>query len=182
MGVAYWLHHVFTSLKYLNGLMIDCVERAIKIDWWHYVAISFRYLATLHCCWHELPSVGKAVGVNSVDEFLPVAKAADWQEIALCFKESCNFSNCHHKNQIPGYFFDEKGNILIYRVLFLTVLWDFILFLVGAVRERPLLLLSLEKPCRKRGWISQIMCYETMGPLTSRLDSVYFKINAASHS
>ena len=98
--------------------MTDCVERAIKIERWHDVAIFFRYLATLHRRWHDLPSVGKAVEVNSLDEFLPVAKAADWREFALCFKESCNFSNCHHKNQIPGYFFDDKG-IYLYMVFYL---------------------------------------------------------------
>lgn len=52
-----------------------------------------------HCL--QLPGVAKAIWDSLVDEFLPLLKAADWQEIALGFKERCNFPNWHHKVQAP---------------------------------------------------------------------------------
>jgi len=40
-----------------------------------------------------VPEVSKAIWDSLVDEFLPVPKTADWQEIAIGFKERWNFPN-----------------------------------------------------------------------------------------
>lgn len=53
------------------------------------------------------------------------------------------------------------------------------------MREGPLLLSPLEKPCGKRSWISQKMRYQRMGPLTLILNKgivSIFKSLAASHT
>lgn len=41
-----------------------------------------------------VPDVSKAIWDSLVDDFLPVPKTADWQEIATGFKERWNFPNC----------------------------------------------------------------------------------------
>ncbi|XP_035995635.1 protein ALP1-like [Fundulus heteroclitus] len=76
-----------------------------------------------------VPDVSKAIWDSLVDEFLPVPKVADWQEIALGFQERWNFPNCvgaidgkHVVIQAPhnsgSQYFNYKGT---YSVVLLAV-------------------------------------------------------------
>lgn len=63
-----------------------------------YTTIASSYCVGISTVANIVPDVTKAIWDSWVDTFLPVPKAADWQEIALSFKEMWNFPNCMGAN------------------------------------------------------------------------------------
>ncbi|XP_058628337.1 uncharacterized protein LOC131538482 [Onychostoma macrolepis] len=59
-----------------------------------YTTIASSYRVGISTVAGIVPDVSKAIWDSLVDEFLPVPETADWQEIALGFKERWNFPNC----------------------------------------------------------------------------------------
>lgn len=123
----------------------------------HYNVINFRYLATgdsyttiassyrvgISTVAGIVPEVSKAIWDSLVDEFLPVPKTADWQEIATGFKERWNFPNCvgaidgkHVVIQAPhnsgSQYFNYKGT---YSIVLLAVVDARYLFRVVDVAQ-----------------------------------------------
>ncbi|XP_058625881.1 uncharacterized protein LOC131536777 isoform X4 [Onychostoma macrolepis] len=94
-----------------------------------YTTIASSYRVGISTVAGIVPDVSKAIWDSLVDEFLPVPETADWQEIALGFKERWNFPNCvdamdgkHVVIQAPhnsgSQYFNYKGT---YSVVLLAV-------------------------------------------------------------